>query len=191
MQIRRPSGILNLSSQQDLLGDPLPTRLDADMLVLVYTVSPREYSDICGGGTIAAAFPHALEARTGRPLAGVLLLCESFGRVARDLAVIAHEVMHALVFHPALLDDLVSYAEGAPLEGREPLATDSAGRTYIATPQVRVEAARLFNCSSLAGALVEDGAGGASDEGTAGAGHFEHSVFYVRLLAAFSAWVRV
>ena len=124
--------------------------LDADVLIMAYVLDTSVSSTLCEGGTVASALPYLFEQGTGRPLVGVMLLCSLFGRIEADIMVIAHEITHALVFHPALINNFPSYEAGGLLDGQSPVAQEAGGKTYITTPQVRVPMALLHGCTCAA-----------------------------------------
>jgi hypothetical protein len=75
---------------------------------------------------------------------------------------------------PTLIDSFPAYVSG-DFQGESPTVA-RGDKEFIATPMVRQEARRFFNCSTLAGALGESGGG----RGTTGIAHLEQSVFWVR-----------
>ena len=83
------------------------------------------------------------------------------------------------VFHPALIHNFPPYKSGGLLTDVAPVTETDSGQLYLSTPNVAREVRTRFNCSTLPGALTEDGnsAQGITN-GTAGLGHFEHSIFY-------------
>lgn len=138
MQVTNPSGTWDASSV-DIGLDPMPSSVESDLLVITILTSREDEPDLCEAGTIAGAAPIFVEEVTGRPLIAYLLLCKFYERLPDDLAVVAHELMHALVFHPFLIDALYSYSSGQAYEGLQPLAEDEDGKVYIATPQARLD----------------------------------------------------
>ena len=111
--------------------------LDTDVLMLVYVLDTSVSEELCDFGTVAAAQPYLFEKGTGRTMVGLMLICSLFGRLDADIMVLAHEISHALVFHPALINNFPAYAPGGVLSGESPVAQEAGGKTYIATPQVR------------------------------------------------------
>jgi hypothetical protein len=74
-----------------------------DMVLSTYLGSRSSIPNICGQGTVAAAAPHLFERGTGRPVNGIIFICQVFKKLDIDLTTLAHETFHAIV-RPCVMD---------------------------------------------------------------------------------------
>eukprot|EP00271_Cylindrocystis_brebissonii_P020853 TRINITY_DN7142_c0_g1_i2.p1 TRINITY_DN7142_c0_g1~~TRINITY_DN7142_c0_g1_i2.p1 ORF type:complete len:880 (-),score=90.07 TRINITY_DN7142_c0_g1_i2:883-3522(-) len=148
---------------------------------ILYFTSQDSYLCISQASTIAHSQHCFQEAEWDRPIAGLVNVCPAFLSSSDALnfstatSLLVHEVIHALVFSPALFpffrtatgEPLVSRGAAlvpgqiSPVVGNESavvqsVALDGWQFLQVVTPQVVQMVRRHFNCSSMAGGLLED-----------------------------------
>ena len=123
MQVRRPSGTFGLAQADgDTLLVPralLPSKVQSDMMIVVYVESSGASALACEDGTSAGALTSAVEEGTGRPLLGVLFMCTPFSTdFNKVLEVALHEVLHILGWSDNLIPQWWAYSADGPLAGQ-------------------------------------------------------------------------
>ena len=159
--------------------------VDADLIALVDVAPARDECD-SGPGPAGRATAALVEEVTLRPVVVTVSISDGgmTGDLGRDVHLLAHEVMHSLVFSLDLFRVWPDVPERGGGSGEVVVIDDTpTARTnttaYLTTRQAAREARAHFACESLPGVLLEDGTGtDASASGTA-LSHYEFSAFHV------------
>jgi hypothetical protein len=126
----------------------------------------------------------------GRPLAGFINFCpDTISTDVTDLGkqvdLAVHEILHALVFEPSLIEKFKDSTTGRPYNNAIVKTTDPGTgleRRIVTTPRVKEFVQKHFNCPTLEGADLEN-QGGSGTQWS----HWEESLFYDEVMTGLAS----
>jgi len=141
------------------------------------------------GGESAQGGYCMLDDESGRPIAGFINFCPNsissdLSAVGSQLDLAVHELLHAIVFEPALFE---SFRDPLGREYENPvvISTDPTSGNEVrtlTTPKVKEVVRKHFNCDNLKGAELEN-QGGSGTQWS----HWEESLFYDEVMTGLQS----